>query len=582
MPKKATKPKSREFSLADALEQEHLRATASQQERDEYMQAVHEHSARLKEALRVYKPLPYQERYHACTARRAIIRKGNRTGGSLAGYVEVARALLGRDPYKKYPMSGTCVCLGWGERHIGTVIHRFLFRPGAFYIKRLGLDWTPCDREDEGAEPAPPLIPDKFCFDWSYEKRSEYIFSRVVIKHPEGEWELLACNSKGDPNMLQGINVNLYDIDEDIDNQGWFVEAMMRTTAVGGKVRWHAMPQAENDAMLQLLDEAEDQEGEENPTAVCFTASMLDNPYTSDRAKQEDIKTLTQHFGEDVAKQRVSGELNQGSRRVYPTFDKYRHEAINTEPLTEIEKILAERGGEPPADWCRYAGFDPGHDVFAVVMVAVPPPALGDYVVAFDECYIRQCDAKKFAAEFQKKWKGYDWQEFVIDKHGARLTSFDTGKKPRAQYEKELRALGVKSVSSGHGFTDGVDVPEYRENAMRDWLGTRDDSTTKLMVVGHRCPNLVREMLRFRKKTMNVGGEVRILDEADRKKSSCHAVEALEYLAAHGCRYVRPPSKVVKPSFYEGVIARRQDRMARRRARDGAGNRGIILGARGT
>lgn len=564
-----------------------LLPTATSQSTAELVRAVHEQYARRKEALRVYKPLPYQERYHQCVSRKAIVRKGNRTGGSLAGYVEVARAVLNRDPYDKYPKNGTCVCLGWGERHIGTVIHRMLFRPGAFFIRKVDGVWVPCGREEPGAEPSPPLIPDKYCHDWSWEKKSEFIFSRVVIKSPDGgEWELLACNSKGDPNMLQGINVNLYDIDEDIDNQGWFVEAMMRTTAVGGFVRWHAMPQAENDAMLQVLDEAEEQEGEENPTAVCITASMLDNPYTSERAKQEDIRTLTQHFGEDVAKQRIYGELNQGSRRVYPTFDKYRHNAINPEPLTKVEKVLLETQGVPPLDWCRYAMLDPGHDVFAIMFAAVPPPSLfdageeKDYVVLFDELYIRQCDSEKFGEQFEKKVKGFDWQEWIIDAHGARLTSLDTGKTPRRQYEAQLRKRGIRAVGTGFGFSNGCDDIEFRENAMRDWLRTREDGSSKLMVVVDKCPNFVREMLRFRKKTMNVGGEVRILDEADRKKSPCHAVECGEYGAAHGLPYVAPPSRVISSSWLERVMKGRAARAARRKSQE-TPSKGIVLGATG-
>src|SRR3972149_1588114 len=66
------------------------------------------------------------------------------THNSLAHFVEIARALTGQDPYGKYPKrDGLAVCVAYGERHIGTVIHRYLFRWGAFkMIRDLGSgDW---------------------------------------------------------------------------------------------------------------------------------------------------------------------------------------------------------------------------------------------------------------------------------------------------------------------------------------------------------------------------------------------------------------------------------------------------------
>ncbi len=580
MPK--TTKKKRRLTGLDFL------ATATLQEKSDYLAGVREHVARFKEALRTYRPLKYQDRFHECKARRCIIRKGNRTGGSLALFVEIARACLGKDPHGKYPKNGTCVILGWGERHIGTVIHRYLFQPGAFWIRqdpKQGNEWVSCGRDDPGAEQSPPLIPAKFVKEMSWERRGENIFNRVIIENPaEGtEWEVIACNSKGDPNMLQGINVNLYAIDEDIDKQGWYVEAMMRTTAVGGLIRWAALPQCENDAMVRLLEECEDQEGAENPTAVCITASMWDNPYTSEEAKREDIKAL-EALGEEVAKRRVTGEFDMSPRRVYPVFDKYRHSLAEYD--IPVAKAMKENNWEPPLNWCRYATLDPGHDVFAVLFWAVPPRDMGDFAIAYDELYIRQCDAPKFGEQFAKKSKGYDWQDFIIDAHGARLTSFDTGRSPRDAYSEQLRLHGLRAIASGTAFTNGSDHIEGRENELRMWLRVRAsedekiDGTPKLLIVAHKCPNLVREMLRFRKKTRNLGGEVQVLDEADRKMP-CHSVECAEYAAAHGLRYVRPPLSVKNSSWLERIKSGRAERAARRRSQHGGSGRGIVLGARG-
>lgn len=563
---------------------------ASLQDKSDYLSAVREEVGRFKEALRTYRPLKYQERFHKCTARRCIVRKGNRTGGSLALFMEVARAVLGLDPHDKYPKKGVCVVLGWGERHIGTVIHRYLFQPGAFYIRQdetQGRIWVSCGRDDPGAQPAPPLIPQKYVQEMSWETKSANIFNRCIIKNEAtgSEWEIIACNSKGDPNMLQGINVNLYAIDEDIANHGWYVEAMMRTTAVGGYIRWAALPQCENDAMVRLLEECEDQEGADNPTAVCITASMWDNPYTSEAAKHEDVKAL-EALGEEVAKRRITGEFDMSPRRVYPAFDKHKHSLFEYDQ--PVAQALKANDFCPPLNWCRYATLDPGHDVFAVLLWGIPPPQeFGDFAVVYDELYIRQCDAPKFGEQFAKKARGYDWQDFIIDAHGARLTSFDTGRPPRDAYSEQLRLHGLRAIASGTAFTNGSDHIEGREGQLRMWLRERAsedgriDGTPKLLVVTHKCPNLVREMLRFRKKTRNVGGEVMVLDEADRKLP-CHSVECLEYGAAHGLRYVRPPLSAKNSSWFERIKAGRAERAARRRAQEaGRSSRGIVLGARG-
>lgn len=557
-------------------------------ERHDMVKLLTEKRERMKEALRVYQPLPFQEKFHTCKARRAICKKGNRVGGSLALFVEVARAVLGVDPHGKYPLKGTCVVLGWGERHIGTVIHRYLFRPGAFWMRKTeDKVWVPCSEDAPGAEPSPPLIPDKYYDEPAWEKKNEFIFNRVVVKNPStgSEWEILACNSKGDPNMLQGINVHLYAIDEDIDQQRWYVEAIMRTSAVGGLLRWAALPQCENDAMVNLLEECEDQLAEENPTAVCFTASMWDNTYTSETSKKEDIKALSV-YGEEMVKLRISGEFDMTPRRVYPTFHRDVHNALPDTPLVKVQKKLIELHGDPPLDWCRYATLDPGHNVFAIDFFAVPPPEeYGEFKVLYDELYIRQCDAQKFADQFQMKVSNADWQDWIIDAHGARLTSFDTGQKPRRQYEKALRERGVKCIASGHGFSDGSDDIDGREVAMRQWLRVREteseltNGTPTLLVVQHKCPNFVREMLRFKKKTVNIGGEVKILDEANRRLD-CHAVEAGEYGAAHGLKYVKPPQAVTNRPWLERVLAGRAERRARSRAAAGP-HQGIILGARG-
>lgn len=503
--------------------------------------------------------------------------------------IEVARAVLGLDPHNKYPKKGICVLLGFGERHIGNIFHRYLFQHGAFHIhKNSEGQWESCGSDAPGAEPAPPMIPQKYIQEISWETKSANIFSRVIVKNEATgtEWEIIACNSKGDPNMLQGINVNLYVIDEDIANAGWFTEAVMRTNSVSGFIRWAAYPQASNDAMLHLIEECEDQEGEENPTAVLFKATMWDNTYTSEKAKHEDIKAL-QVFGEDVVRRRVLGELDLSPRRVYAGFDKWKHSLASHD--VKVSQALKELDYVPPSDWCRYATLDPGSNVFAVLFWAVPPPKeFGDFAIIYDELYIHQSDAEKWGELFHAKVKGHDWQDFIIDSHGARLREQAGGELPRVHYQRQLEKRGLKAIASGTSFTDGSDNIAYREVTLREWLTIRTstdeliDGTPKLLVAMHKCPNLLREMMRFKKKTRNIGGEVIVLDDADRSGTRHDAVDCAEYGAAHGLKYVRPPLRVTNSSWFERVMAGRKARAARRRQQgESSQSRGIVLGARG-
>lgn len=517
------------------------------------------------------------------------------THNSIAGFTEDARAVLGLDPHGKYPAKGTLVCIGYGQSHIGTIIYRHLFQPGLFKIIRTSKQegwrifrpWEQ-DREINGkkgdlgledqAEPSPPLIPEKYIKeDFAWDDRRARVFSRVVIETPNTEWEIRAYNSNGDPRQAQGFNANLVHIDEDLADAEWYIEMVARTNAVQGLLRWTALPHEDNDAMKLMEERAEEDAGDENPRTVIFTASATDNPFYSDKEKQQDAR-LWKQMGEDVYRQRFLGEYTN-SGRMYPTFSVDLHTAISElEGRSKVQEIVTDGGGVIPHEWCRYAAVDPGHAVCAVLYFAVPPPDVGDQVVIYDELYLRGCDAKMFAAAHAEKARGITLQDFIIDAHGGRLREIGSGVTPREQYSSQLRKQGMRSVASGYDFRDGSDNIKGRETILREWLGVREDGTTRLLVIPERCPEFCREMVRFRKKKLKIGGQATFIDEGERRTNT-HAIEACEYGVAMGLPYVKPPRKRNEKTFYERVIEGRRARAARRRAK--AENKGIVLGARG-
>lgn len=543
----------------------------TEQAAKQYVATTAELAKRETEALRIYRPLPFQEAFHRSRTKQVVLLKGNQAGGSVAGFVEDARAATGQDPYNKYPKeNGVIACVGYGEQHIGRVIHKYLFRSGAFRMIRdretrmwrVFRPWSPdetfqglagdLDRESE-ARPAPPLIPKRFIKEIAWSKRADYVFSRVELING---WQIYAANSAGDPSQFQGMQVNLVHIDEDTASAGWLPELVNRTSIPKGLVRWTALPHMKNSELTGLIDLASEQVDDPDRTTEVIRATAYDNPYYPKESKKAN-ETILKSMGNDIWRQRMLGEIVLDGVLMYPTFSPHIHNAIKLdEPRTRIQQILSEREGEPPEDWCRYAIVDPGHTVCAVVFVAVPPPDFGNHKVMFDELYLRQCTARVFAEHMEHKVRDHSFQAFIIDMHGGKLREIGSGLHPVKQYENELRALGVQSVATRHGFIPGSDDVAGRQMRLREALSIRRDGTTEFLICVPRCPQTVAEFKRFKKKVAIVAGVVTPMEEGERR--NIHALDALEMGVANGLAYFRPKPITRKSSAADSIRAMRK------------------------
>lgn len=542
------------------------------------------------DALSVYQPLPFQERYHACKAQSAILMKSNRAGGSLAGFMEDARAVRCCDPHDKYDKSGgLLVCLGYGEGHVGRVIHRYLFRSGAFSIiqDEKTKEWRtfrPWHRDEEfngmkgdkGREkeslPAPPLIPKhliKGRIAWV--KRAHYIFSQVELTTG---WTIYACNSAGDSEQAQGFSASLYHIDEDLARPDWYHEALGRIVDKGGYLRWTAMPHSKNQEMVDMVNLAEAEKGKENPAAVLITATIYDNPYLPKQSVDQIVK-IWKSMGEDVYRQRALGQLTMDSVLMYPEFDKKVHD-YRSHSTPECES-LQKNGGLPPDDWCLYMSVDPGNTVCAVTYWAVPPSQ--NHVYMYDESYLLGANAKVFGDAVYEKIKDKAFQAFIMDKHGGNLRDLGSGWLPRELYSKQLEARGLRSVETNYDFLDGCDDLFGRETIMRDCLRLRDDGSPYLIINTDRCTNFCLEMPKFKKQFKEIGGRKYCTDKGDRKYDT-HAIETAEYAVAHGLPYVQPPKSVMKMTWAERMIQETAMRRRMRQMQSGEGS-SITLGPQG-
>ena len=528
----------------------------------ERLRALTENLASRKfEALSLYEPLPGQDAFHRCKAWQRLIRKGNRAGGSVCAAVEFSRAALRCDKYRKYPLGNLLMyCIGYDQDHIGRVFHRLLFRPGAFLIIRdaeTGLmrayrPWQDAAREAESL-PAPPLIPEHWIHSIAWTNKGERLFSVVRLRDPadpeEPGTEIRGFSSKSEP--AQGDPVDVIWTDEDVKYPRWISEMLARLEKRTSKFFWSAFPHSENDALTNMSERAlqleEDGVPEADRPVVEFRLTMSGNPHL-DKARREEI--LASMDTEEERRARDAGDFVTDSVRMYPTFDMATHGCPKPDhdPLySRIDEVLASR--QIPPNWCRYMALDPGYSYCAAILAAVPPPSIGDFVVLYDEIYLRNCDAAKFADTFYHKLDGQTFHAFIIDDHGSRIhTAGSNTENIREQFSREFKRRNIRSESTGSGFILGSDDRPARSAQVRSWLAIDGNGHFRLRVMRDRLPNVEKEFKRYMRQKLDDGT---IVDVAKPRSRWSHAMNALEYLAAYNPKYVKPKpgEKPLSPAY---------------------------------
>ena len=506
---------------------------------DELLTLQQELSERRLESLRLYRPTPKQEQFHKSHSSETLVIGGNRSGKSLSTFVEDAWAATGTHPVEgKYPKEGgNLILIGQNWKHVGLVIVPYLFKHGAFKIIRdeETNEWRAYDpvldvaRKDE-ARPAPPLIPPRMIKSQSWLLKSAgYLNSCQLVNG----WTIYCFSSEGDP--PQGFQADRVHIDEDLANEQWVPEMQARLADRKGKFCWSAMPHSKNEALIGLNERCDKAEEEGTKNIQRFILRFLDNPHIDQEEKAKMIERWSA-LGEDVLRQRAEGEFTTDSLLVYPNFNPF----VHGKPVSEVEA----NENEPPDYWTRYAIVDPGHAVTAVMFVAVPPSE--EYFLVYDELYLRNCNALIFAKEFARKVGTKNFYAFIIDAHGGRITDIGSGKTPQEQYSAHLEELQVASETTGSSFIPGADDIQAGLEAARLAMHIRPEGTTGFRYVRSRCPNLERELRRYKKKVQFVAGTSVVTDEPN-KRGSFHLVDCLRYIAAYDPKFHKHQVKVEEP-----------------------------------
>lgn len=520
---------------------------------------IAEENRRSKDPCILFEPLPTQDKFLRSRASIRVLRGGNRSGKSITSYLEMARAARGIDPNGKFPTNRPLLIyvIGYDADTIGRVAYRNLFKPGCGGLLRVIKDketgqwrnfrpWDSADVERHAeSEIAPPLIPPEIIDQdgWAWENKAERVFSVCRLKfgpnHPMNGTEIRAFGSKSEPAM--GDPVDIVVIDEDIDNEAWATEMEARLSDRKGKMWWSAFPLLKNSALMRLSKRAEEQKDRDTPDVAEFKLRYSDNPYIDENEKRKRIEGWT----EEERQARDFGEYAMDSILMFPEFSRERHGLPRNGAIEPDALEAIVQNGVIPPDWTRYMTVDPGHTTCAVLFAAVPPPEFGDYVVIYDELYIKNCTARIFAERVREKTKGHSFHAFIIDDHGSRITQAGSGVTIRYQYSQELAAQGVYSEMTDSGFIRGSDNVEGRNSIVRSWMQERPLFGPKLRIVCAKCPNLVTEFSLYKKR---VAYGKNATDKPVAKDN--HACDALGYLAAYKPYYVEQPNpKVFSPVF---------------------------------
>jgi len=493
-----------------------------------------------------------QDEIHRCRASEILVIGGNRSGKSLCTFVEDARAACGKDPYGKYPKEdGVLLIVGKDWKHVGVTIYPLLFKAGAFKMIRdtASSDWRAFDPIlDAGREAdtrlAPPLIPPRMIKSRSWVlKAANYIQTCELTTG----WKILFYSSEGDP--PQGFGAHRVHVDEDIKRgEDWVPELQARLSDFKGVFCWSAMPHSLNDALQGLSERADKlvEEGVQNPDIVKFQLRFLDNPHIDSDEKRKRIEGWAA-LGQDVLRMRSDGEFVGDSYLCYPSFAMHVHGYERSQL----------NGYSVPSDWCRYLALDPGHAVTAVLFAAVPPDE--SMMLVYDELYIRNCNAIILGEKMLQKCAGQSFHAFLIDIHGGRLTDIGSGRSAMDQYTEQLRDKGVYSETTGSSFLAGCDDIPARMSAVHNYLHIQPNGTTKLRVLRGSCPNLEREIKRYKRKVEVVNGRSTLSDRPN-TKGEVHACQCLEYLCAYRPRYHKPKTNSVEEPWYVEWMRKRKKR----------------------
>lgn len=548
----------------------------STREREDLQAVLAEIHSRSEESLKIFQPMPEQDRFFKSEAPERLALGGNRGGKTLTTMVEVARAVTGQDPYDKYPKeNGIFILVSKDLKKSARVFYRALFKPGAFKIIKdarskkwrtynPNVDWE----RDSEAKPAPPLIPQRFL-------KGPISFGSVKDEEPKtarlkNGWQIWFYSSRSE--LPQGVAVDGACFDEELERDGWYSEMMARLVdrrsfdrktgkMRGGKFIWSATPQSGTPILYDLYSRAIEEEATREEvtnrgevpkpaTIETFHFDLISNPFIAEYSK--DILKGQYESNRDEYEIRIHGRFALFGSKIYPEFDPRGVHGCEAFAI--------------PDDWCRYIFVDPGRQVCAVLFVAIPPPVhpwRGRKVI-YDELYIRQCNALMFADALVAKVGDNRIHKGFIDHRAGRMTDVGYGQTIEYQYTEALRNKKFTFEVGGSTFSWSSDDVKSGIAAVHNMLHLVDGQS-EIVVFHDKLPNLLWEMPRYSYRKMPNG--LVATDEPIKKND--HQCDNMRYMASADIVYVKPRKKERKEGYAHRALSAKRERIKHAKRADG-------------
>jgi hypothetical protein len=497
------------------------------------------------EALRLYLSLPHAEEFHQSRAKWRLAIGSNRAGKSLSCGVEFSRAVIGMDPYDKYPRNGgNAIVVGADSDHLA-MQWRTISEEGAFYIiqdeqTRLWRavrphpnDPTQLDDYDDAYrekwKPAPPLIPRRMYAKPAMEDAGKGV-PRVVNFHTG--WKSLWRTGNGHPQ--KGAHYNLGWLDEDMQNDQFYEEVNRGLVGLNEPEKWapkgiwSATPQTDNMKLIELRELSD--AGAEHIKSFFFTIDQ--NPYVP----ASERRAFFESMNEQEREVRYYGRSAIEGRYVYSMYDP--------------QGVHGCEPGDILPNCAHYLFADPGSTCAAALFVAVDP--FEQHAWVYNGFTVKNCTIQQWAGEVAQRCPDVLFEAAIMDQQAGRCKHGYGGEVTTAkQWWDALIRAGVRVKTQGNmggsGFYASNPDIAYRQAALQDWMLPRDSGewrgTSKLKVVRGCFPDLDKQIRHAQmQQVKRTDRTVRTEKRASRTED---ALVCLEYAAAFSPSY-REPEKLTE------------------------------------
>lgn len=496
----------------------------------------------------MYLALPEAYDFHASMAKIRIAEGSNRSSKTMSGAVEIARAVVGCDPFDKYPKTGNVIVVGLKEDNIA-MIWRKLAEPGAFKIipdefTHLYRAVRPDPNDPLHLDPydlayrekwrdAPPLIPRRLL----PENRIAWTDARNQVPRSARTltgWRIELRPSGSRPD--QGDHYNIAWNDEEMERPDWYYEEVRGLTGLDESPRhtprmiWTATSQVANPEFAELREKAIS--GSE--TVARYVFLIKNNPYVPDVEKQNFYDSLP----EAERQTRYHGIPSASMRAIYPSYDP--------NGIHGCERIIPL-----PKTWCRYVIVDPGTVALATMILAIDPDE--KHCCMTDAWVLRNCNTSEWAYSVKEREHGQKYEAFIFDEKAGKMRSYNNLTTPASQFWEALDAAGVvpRQIGPLQGFFPGVNDVKARTIALNTWLAIRQEGpfrgTPTLQVFKGVCPELDKQIR---------NAVTSLKDPEKRLKDvhhACDLLDDLEMAAAAKLRYYAPES-TIEPEMPRNLV----------------------------